>query len=118
MDQLDNTLPNIYKDSFREINITDFSKIGSSSHKPKFLLLFGSLRDRSYSKFLIHEAARLLVKLGGEVKIFDPKGLPLPDGAPDTHEKVIELRELANWSEGMVWCSPERHGAMTGIMKA
>ena len=22
------------------------------------------------------------------------------------------------WSEGMVWCSPERHGAMTAVMKA
>ena len=67
---------------------------------------------------LTFEAARLLEAMGGEVRIFDPAGLPLPDGAPDSHPKVAELRELAAWSEGMVWCSPERHGAMSGIMKA
>ena len=89
-----------------------------STHAPRFLLLYGSLRERSYSKLLTEEAARLLVALGGEARIFDPHGLPLPDDAPDTYPKVQELRELAQWAEGMVWCSPERHGAMTGIMKA
>ncbi|NML17064.1 arsenical resistance protein ArsH [Azohydromonas sp. G-1-1-14] len=89
-----------------------------SRHAPRFLMLYGSLRERSYSRLLTFEAARLLQAMGGEVRIFDPTGLPLPDGAPDTHPKVQELRELAAWSEGMVWCSPERHGAMTGIMKA
>jgi arsenic resistance protein ArsH len=89
-----------------------------SQHAPRFLMLYGSLRQRSYSRLLTFEAARLLRAMGGEVKIFDPSGLPLPDGAPDTHAKVQELRSLAAWSEGMVWCSPERHGAMTGIMKA
>ena len=64
------------------------------------------------------EAARLLEAMGGEVKVFDPRGLPLPDSEPDNHPKVLELRELAQWAEGMVWSSPERHGAMTGIMKA
>jgi arsenic resistance protein ArsH len=44
--------------------------------------------------------------------------LPLPDGVPETDPKVQELRQRAQWAEGMVWCSPERHGAMTGIMKA
>ncbi|MGA9603447.1 MAG: arsenical resistance protein ArsH, partial [Methyloceanibacter sp.] len=38
--------------------------------------------------------------------------------APAEHPKVQELRDLSSWSEGHVWCSPERHGAMTGIMKA
>jgi arsenic resistance protein ArsH len=89
-----------------------------SQHAPRFLMLYGSLRERSYSRLLTFEAARLLRAMGGEVKIFDPSGLPLPDGAPDTHAKVQELRGLAAWSEGMAWCSPERHGAMTGIMKA
>lgn len=88
-----------------------------SQHRPRFLMLYGSLRERSYSRLLTYEAARLLEAMGGEVKIFDPMGLPLADGAPDTHPKVQELRKLAEWSEGMVWCSPERHGAMTGVMK-
>ncbi|MCY1358571.1 NADPH-dependent FMN reductase ArsH [compost metagenome] len=43
--------------------------------------------------------------------------MPLPDDAPDSHPKVQELRELVLWSEGQVWCSPERHGAMTGVFK-
>ncbi|HEY3300606.1 MAG TPA: arsenical resistance protein ArsH [Methylophilaceae bacterium] len=110
-------LPNIDKNLFKSVNATDLINYKASEHKPRFLLLYGSLRERSYSKLLIHEAARLLEALGGEVKIFDPSGLPLPDDAPDTHPKVQELRELTLWAEGMVWCSPERHGAMTGIMK-
>ncbi|OWQ47987.1 arsenical resistance protein ArsH [Roseateles noduli] len=89
-----------------------------SRHPPRILLLYGSLRERSYSRLLTFEAARLLERMGAEVRIFNPTGLPLPDDAPETHAKVSELRELAAWSEGMVWSSPERHGAMTGIMKA
>lgn len=89
-----------------------------SVHPPKILMLYGSLRERSYSKLLTLEAARLLEAMGAEVKVFDPLGLPQPDAAPDAHPKVQELRELAAWSEGMVWSSPERHGAMTGIMKS
>ncbi len=89
-----------------------------STHLPRILLLYGSLRERSYSKLLTLEAARLLEAMGAEVRVFDPLGLPQPDAAPDTHPKVKELRDLAAWSEGMVWCSPERHGAMTGIMKS
>lgn len=89
-----------------------------SQHPPRILMLYGSLRQRSFSRLLTFEAARLLEAMGAEVRIFHPSGLPLPDDAPDTHPKVQELRDLAAWSEGMVWCSPERHGAMTGIMKA
>ncbi len=80
-------------------------------------MLYGSLRQRSYSRFLTEEAARLLEAFGAETRIYDPSGLPLPDDAPETHPKVAELRELSAWSEGQVWCSPERHGAMTGILK-
>ena len=89
-----------------------------SEHSPRILMLYGSLRERSYSKLLTLEAARLLEAMGAEVRVFDPLNLPQPDAAPDTHPKVQELRDLAAWSEGMVWCSPERHGAMTGIMKS
>ncbi|WP_320203420.1 arsenical resistance protein ArsH [Agrobacterium rosae] len=89
-----------------------------STHKPRILILYGSLRTVSYSRLLAFEAGRLLEELGCEVKIFDPTDLPLPDAAPITHPKVQELRDLTQWSEGHVWISPERHGAMTGIMKA
>jgi arsenic resistance protein ArsH len=89
-----------------------------STHPPRILMLYGSLRERSYSKLLTLEAVRLLEAMGAEVKVFDPLDLPQPDTAPETHPKVKELRDLAAWSEGMVWCSPERHGAMTGIMKS
>lgn len=89
-----------------------------STHPPRFLLLYGSLRERSYSRLLIAEADRLLRSLGAETRIFDPRGLPQPDDAPITHKKVAELRELSIWSEGHVWCSPERHGATTGIFKS
>lgn len=84
----------------------------------RVLLLYGSLRTRSFSRLLTEEAARILTVMGGEVKIFNPSGMPLPDDTPETHPKVAELRQLCEWSEGMVWCSPERHGAMTGILKA
>jgi arsenic resistance protein ArsH len=88
------------------------------NHAPRFLLLYGSLRTHSFSRLLTEEAARILTLMGGEVKIFNPSGLPLPDDAPETHPKVVELRRSSEWAEGMVWCSPERHGAMTGILKA
>lgn len=88
------------------------------AHKPRVLMLYGSMRERSYSRFLTFEAARLLEKFGAEVRVFDPRGLPLPDAESADHPKVQELRDLSLWSEAQVWCSPERHGAMTGIMKA
>jgi len=84
----------------------------------RILLLYGSLRERSFSRLMTEEAARVLQRFGADVRIFNPSGLPLPDDADASHEKVAELRDLVMWSDGMVWCSPERHGAMTGIMKA
>ncbi|TAU99105.1 arsenical resistance protein ArsH [Rhizobium leguminosarum] len=89
-----------------------------STHKPRILILYGSLRAVSYSRLLAQEAARLLEYFGCEVRIFNPEDLPLPDAEPASHPKVQELRELSAWSEGQVWVSPERHGAMSGIMKA
>ena len=90
----------------------------ASTHAPRILLLYGSTREKSFSRLLTEEAARLLQRFGAETRIFDPRGLPLPDDAPDSHPKVQELRELMQWSEGQVWCSPERHGAMTAVFKA
>jgi len=110
-------LPNLSADAFKPID--DAALLAKTlPHKPRILLLYGSLRERSYSRFLTQEAARLLDAFGAETRLFDPAGLPLPDAAPADHPKVQELRDLSIWSEGQVWCSPERHGAMTGIMKA
>lgn len=102
------------------LSLPDLTKLRASpsAHKPRILMLYGSLRERSYSRFLTYEAKRLLEHFGAEVKVFDPSGLPLPDDAPATHPKVQELRALSQWSEGQVWISPERHGAMTGVMKS
>ena len=94
------------------------SDLGSGDAPPRILLLYGSLRERSYSRLCIEEAARLLQFFGCETRIFDPSTLPLPDQVPgDDHPTVHELRQLSLWSEGQVWCSPERHGQITGIMK-
>ena len=113
-----NDLPNVDASLFAVPSLDRLLSTPRSAHPPRFLLLYGSLRERSYSRLLAEEAARLLRALGGETRLFDPAGLPLPDGAPESHPKVVELRELANWCEGMVWCSPERHGAMSAILKA
>jgi arsenic resistance protein ArsH len=88
-----------------------------SCHPPRILLLHGSLRERSYSRFLADEAERLLVAMGCETRRFDPAGLPLPDAVDPSHPKVQELRALSLWSEGQFWSSPERHGTLSGIMK-
>lgn len=88
------------------------------THPPRFLLLYGSLRERSFSRLLIEEADRLLRAFGAETRIFDPRGLPQPDDADPSHPKVQELREASLWSEGHVWCSPERHGSMTSVFKS
>lgn len=111
-------LPNIDPAQFQPLDLAQLIPVERASHAPRILLLYGSVRERSYSRLLAEEAARLLQAMGAETRIFDPRELPLPDGAPDDHPKVKELRELALWSEGMVWCSPERHGAMSGIIKA
>lgn len=90
----------------------------SDGHKPRILLLYGSTRERSFSRLLVEEAARLLEHFGAQTRIFNPSGLPLPDSVPVDHPKVQELRELMLWSQGQVWCSPERHGAMSAVFKA
>lgn len=110
-------LPNVDSISF-ELPTLDKVQVQQISHKPRILLLYGSLRERSYSRLVIEECVRLLTVFGADAKVFDPRGLPQPDTEEESHPKVNELRELMIWSEGQVWCSPERHGAMTGIFKS
>jgi len=110
--------PNLSEVHFRPINKDALLSPERATHAPRFLLLYGSLRERSFSRLMTEEAARILTRLGGETKTFTPPGLPFPDDTEADHPKVQELRDLVTWSEGMVWCSPERHGAMTGIIKS
>ena len=118
LSELNLSLPNVRADAFHLPDAEALGAVLRSTHKPRILLLYGSVRARSFSRFLTFEAARLLERMGAETRIFDPSGLPLPDDSSETHPKVQELRDLVAWSEGQVWCSPERHGAMSGIMKA
>ena len=111
-------LPNLNANCYQQPDTSQLFDTKRAQHPPRILILYGSLRERSFSRLLAEEAARLLQDMGAETRMFNPSGLPLPDDAPESHPKVAELRELSNWAEGMVWSSPERHGAMTGIMKS
>ena len=91
----------------------------TSTHKPRVLILYGSLRKRSFSRLSAEEAGRILEEMGAEVRFFNPSGLPLFDGDTSAnHPKVQELRELCQWSEAQVWSSPEVHGNLSGVMKS
>jgi arsenic resistance protein ArsH len=110
-------LPNLKPELLDMPSLDKLAPVGDLDHAPRILLLYGSLRERSFSRFLTEEAARILEQFGAEVRIFDPMELPMVGSVPETHPKVVELRELCLWSEGQVWCSPERHGAITAVMK-
>jgi arsenic resistance protein ArsH len=110
-------LPNVKPELLDLPTAAKLEPVGDFDHPPRILLLYGSLRERSFSRFLVHEAARILAHFGAEVKIFDPMELPMAGSVPESHPKVVELRALSLWSEGQVWCSPERHGAITAVMK-
>ena len=110
-------LPNINPDQLDMPSLDKLAPSEDLSHPPRILLLYGSLRERSFSRFLTFEAARILEHFGAEVKIFDPMDLPMAGSVSEDHPKVVELRALSLWSEGQVWCSPERHGAITAVMK-
>ena len=110
-------MPALVAEALNRIDVDFLKAPGDPGHPPRILLLYGSLRDVSYSRRAAEEGARILEYLGCETRMFDPSGLPLVGDAEAEHPKVQELRDLATWSEGMVWSSPERHGAMTGLMK-
>jgi arsenic resistance protein ArsH len=111
-------LPNIKPDVFALASNQQLFADKAGEHKPRILLLYGSLRERSFSRLAAEEAALILQAMGADTRIFDPRGLPLPDAEDASHPKVAELSDLTQWCEGMVWSSPERHGAMTSVMKA
>lgn len=110
-------LPNVSDSVFDAPDLRKLEPARVSEHPPRILLLYGSLRATSYSRLLVHEAARILQRFGAETRIFDPAELPLADSVPADHPKVVELRKLSEWSEGQVWCSPERHGTLTAVFK-
>ena len=111
------TLPHIHADQFDQPTLAKLAPVGEQEHRPRILMLYGSLRERSFSRFLVEEGARILEQYGAEVRIFDPTELPMAGSVAESHPKVAELRALSLWSEGQVWCSPERHGAITAVMK-
>ena len=113
----DTSLPNI-DESQLDIPTVEKCQSEAAAHAPRILLLYGSLRKRSFSRLVVEECARLLSRMGAEVEIFNPEGLPQTDTEDENHPKVQELRALMMWSEGQVWCSPERHGSMTSIFKS
>jgi arsenic resistance protein ArsH len=113
-----NDTPQIADAAFHQTDHNQLFPQNRPGHPLRVLLLYGSLRKRSFSRLMSQEAAQILTRLGATTKIFNPAGLPLPDDCDFSHKKVQELRELMTWSEAMVWCSPERHGSMTGVMKA
>lgn len=111
-------LPNLDFDHVRPPEPARYAGPGDDGHPPRILLLYGSLRKRSFSRLVAEECSLILRYLGAETRIFNPRDLPLPDSVDTSHPKVQELRTLARWCEGMVWISPERHGSMTGIFKS
>ena len=110
-------LPNLDPSQLHAIDTEKLALADEPTHPVRVLMLYGSLRERSFSRLMTEEAARVLKHLGADVKIYDPTDLPLVSEVSESHAKVQELRNLSLWSEAHVWCSPERHGAMTGLMK-
>ncbi|GAM88673.1 hypothetical protein ANO11243_067070 [Dothideomycetidae sp. 11243] len=93
------------------------NEILSTGSRLKVLIIYGSLRKRSYSKLLAFEVARMLHRLGCDVRVYDPQGLPIKDDEQHDHPKVQELRDLSRWSDGHFWVSPEQHGNLTAVFK-
>jgi arsenical resistance protein ArsH len=110
-------LPNISTPHLDSPNLQKLEPHAASQHAPRILLLYGSLRPTSYSRLLTLEAERILRHFGAETRVFDPHELPIADSVASDHPKVVELRKLSEWSEGQVWCSPERHGTLTAVFK-
>jgi len=114
---MDDALPNLSEAQFDIPSVEKLKPPVAFDHPPRILILYGSLRERSFSRFLAEEAGRILTRMGAEVRFFDPRELPVTDSVAASHPKVAELRALSQWSEGQVWSCPERHGTITSVMK-
>lgn len=99
------------------LSVPSFPVPTGRTDSPRILILYGSLRERSYSRLLAEEAARILEGLSCEVRFFHPHDLPIKAPGHDGHPEVQRLRELSLWSDGQVWSCPEMHGAITGVFK-
>lgn len=110
-------IPNVLPDALDIPSSVKLEDPSAAPHRPRILILYGSLRPQSFSRKLALEAQRLLEELGAETRLFDPRELPMLDSVPATHLKVQELRQASLWSEGHVWVSPERHGTLTAVFK-
>ncbi|POY75641.1 hypothetical protein BMF94_1263 [Rhodotorula taiwanensis] len=100
------------------LELDTVQRMSAERGKPiKVLVLYGSLRERSFSRLTAYEASRILTRLGADVRVFDPLLLPVKGACPESHEKVVELRELSAWSDAHMWVSPEQHGTITAVMK-
>ncbi|CAO3666738.1 unnamed protein product [Umbelopsis ramanniana] len=100
-----------------DLELDSAAQAGEGQDPVKVLVLYGSLRKSSYSRMLAYEFARILDKLGADVKVFDPAGLPVKDDVSQDDPKVQEIRALSAWSQAQVWVSPEQHGAIAGPFK-
>lgn len=109
-------MSNPERDTF-PLEVPRFPAFEIRTDSPKILMLYGSLRERSYSRLLAEEAGRILEELGADVRFFNPANLPMKAPGLEDHPEVQKLRELSLWSEGQVWSSPEMHGAITGVFK-
>ncbi|KAL5119054.1 hypothetical protein ACEQ8H_002978 [Pleosporales sp. CAS-2024a] len=99
------------------LKIVHLQVLCNGGDRLKVLVLHGSMRKRSYSRLLAYEASRILFRLGCDVRMYDPLGLPVKDDEQHSHPKVQELRDLSKWSDGHIWVSPEQHGNLTAVFK-
>ncbi|KAG7535898.1 hypothetical protein FFLO_03644 [Filobasidium floriforme] len=98
-------------------HVKEMVKSVPEGRRVKILIMYGSLRERSFSRLMAYEAARILHTIGCHVRTYDPLGLPVKDDTQHDHPKVQELRQLSEWSDGQFWCSPEQHGNVTAVFK-
>ncbi len=83
---------------------------------PRILVLYGSSRPQSASRKLAFNAMRALAARGVEARAYDPAALLRASGE-EGYAHDPRLYELAAWSDGQVWCSPEHHASLSGVMK-